>query len=142
MKGEYVCEYVGEVITSEEADKRKNYDREKLSYLFDLTAKEEEKKEGEELEEYTIDAKKKGNVSRFINHSCDANLTIFNVFIDNHNRFLPLLCIFANRDIAAGDELTIDYKYELDENNTPVKRNQETTIFCKCNSKNCRKFLY
>eukprot|EP01091_Cochliopodium_minus_P010444 TRINITY_DN2762_c0_g1_i4.p1 TRINITY_DN2762_c0_g1~~TRINITY_DN2762_c0_g1_i4.p1 ORF type:complete len:585 (-),score=165.39 TRINITY_DN2762_c0_g1_i4:15-1625(-) len=129
QKGEFVCQYIGEVITSDEANNRKQYDKEKLSYLFDLAGGEN----------YTIDAKMKGNVSRFINHSCDANLSIYEAFIDNLNENLPLLCMFANRDFDAGTELTINYNY--DTINIPKKIFNDTTIECKCRSFNCKKIL-
>ncbi len=42
-KGTFVCEYVGEVITSEEAERRGvEYDAAKTSYLFDLDLQENE----------------------------------------------------------------------------------------------------
>lgn len=70
-KGAYICEYVGEVITNEEGDKRgKQYDIEGRTYLFDLDFNEENNK-------YVVDAANYGNVSRFLNHSCDPNGILF-----------------------------------------------------------------
>ena len=55
---------------------------------------------------YTIDAASHGNPTRFINHdplspNCNAVTTI--------NNDLLHICIYANRTIAAGEELTFDY---------------------------------
>lgn len=62
-KNQLVTEYVGEAITQEEAEERgKIYDSCGQTYLFDLDFNE-----GECL--YTLDAKKYGNISHFINHS-------------------------------------------------------------------------
>lgn len=74
-KGAYICEYVGEVITNEEGDKRgKQYDIEGRTYLFDLDFNEENNK-------YVVDAANYGNVSRFLNHSCDPNGIVTQYFL-------------------------------------------------------------
>lgn len=57
-----------------------------------------------------MDAALYGNVSHFINHSCEPNLEIFNVWIDCLDPNLPRLCLFAARDIFKGEQLTFDYK--------------------------------
>jgi histone-lysine N-methyltransferase SUV39H len=62
-KGTFVCEYVGEVIKTEEAEKRgKVYDAEGRTYLFDLDFNDREQFP------YTVDAATYGNISHFINH--------------------------------------------------------------------------
>ena len=61
----FVTEYVGEVITSEEAERRgKGYDEEGETYLFDLDFDDDQM--------FTIDAKNYGNISHFFNHSVSA----------------------------------------------------------------------
>jgi histone-lysine N-methyltransferase SUV39H len=61
----FVTEYVGEVITSDEAEKRgKAYDEEGETYLFDLDFDDDQM--------FTIDAKNYGNISHFFNHSVSA----------------------------------------------------------------------
>ena len=61
-KGKFVTEYVGELITCEEAERRgEEYDKEGATYLFDL--------DFNDVAEFTIDAALSGNVSHFLNHS-------------------------------------------------------------------------
>lgn len=70
-KNQLVTEYVGEAITQEEAEERgKIYDSCGQTYLFDLDFNE-----GECL--YTLDAKKYGNISHFINHSVRVILSAY-----------------------------------------------------------------
>ncbi|KAF1588179.1 Histone-lysine N-methyltransferase SUV39H1, partial [Eudyptes moseleyi] len=125
-KNSFVMEYVGEVracpgrgaggagarrgrdmaappqiITSEEAERRGQvYDRQGATYLFDLDYVEDV---------YTVDAAHYGNISHFVNHSCDPNLQVYNVFIENLDERLPRIALFATRPIRAGEELTFDY---------------------------------
>lgn len=59
----FVTEYVGEVITNEEAEKRgKKCDAQGITYLFDLDFEDENSA-------FTIDAASYGNISHFFNHS-------------------------------------------------------------------------
>ena len=89
--GSFVVEYVGEVITNEEAEERgKKYDAEGRTYLFDLDFNSD----GDD-NMYTVDAAFYGNLSHFINHSCDPNLNIFNVYINNLDPNMPQLALFA-----------------------------------------------
>ena len=62
--GTFVMEYVGEVLDYKEFKSRtRKYDREKIIHHYFMALN------GEEV----IDATRKGNVSRFINHCCDPN---------------------------------------------------------------------
>ncbi|XP_040927552.1 histone-lysine N-methyltransferase SUV39H1b isoform X3 [Betta splendens] len=103
-KNTFVMEYVGEIITTDEAEKRGQvYDHEGSTYLFDLDYVEDV---------YTVDAAHLGNISHFVNHSCNPNLQVFNVFIDNIDERLPRIALFSTRAIRAGEELTFDYKMQ------------------------------
>lgn len=143
-KGSFVVEYVGEVITSEEAEERgKTYDAEGRTYLFDLDFNMGDQNP------YTVDAAFYGNVSHFINHSCDPNLSIFNVWIDCLDPNLPRLCLFANRDISKNEQLSFDYRQRTghesaDESNTlPVEElHEHTKMECRCGAPQCRKILF
>lgn len=50
------------------------YDNGEITYLFYLDY---------ESDRFTVDAARYENVSYFVNHSCDPNLQVFNVFIEN-----------------------------------------------------------
>ena len=56
-------------------------------------------------ETYCIDARKYGNVARFINHLCEPNLVPVKVFVDSQDLRFPRICLFASRDILAQEEL-------------------------------------
>ncbi|XP_018111224.1 histone-lysine N-methyltransferase SUV39H2 isoform X2 [Xenopus laevis] len=137
-KNSFVMEYVGEVITSEEAERRgQQYDSRGITYLFDLDY---------EADEFTVDAARYGNVSHFVNHSCDPNLQVFNVFIDNLDVRLPRIALFSTRSIKAGEELTFDYQMkgsgDLSTDSidmSPAKK--RVRIACRCGAATCRGFL-
>ncbi|KOB71065.1 putative heterochromatin protein isoform 2 [Operophtera brumata] len=115
QQGQFICQYVGEVITFEEAEKRgREYDDNGLTYLFDLDFNSVENP-------FVVDAANLGNVSHFINHSCDPNLGVWAVWADCLDPNLPMLALFATRDIDAGEELCFDYLQKCadsDENDT------------------------
>ncbi|EGC34871.1 hypothetical protein DICPUDRAFT_55529 [Dictyostelium purpureum] len=135
-KNSFVCEYVGEIITHKEADRRgSKYDSNGLSYLYDLDYKGKEDCE-------VIDATFYGNVARFINHSCDPNLKKFFFFFDQRiEGSRARISFFSSKVIREGEELTFDYCYEL-----PIGIEHlneiEGAIPCHCGSKKCRKWLW
>ncbi|XP_076859828.1 histone-lysine N-methyltransferase SUV39H1-A [Brachyhypopomus gauderio] len=144
----FVMEYLGEIITSEEAEKRgEMYDKQGATYLFDLDYVDDV---------YTVDAAHYGNISHFVNHSCEPNLQVYNVFIDNLDERLPRIAFFATRAIKAGEEITFDYKMTidpLDEEGTRMDANfnlagahstaiKRVHMECKCGAENCRKYLF
>lgn len=102
-EGQFICEYVGEILTYEETERRgRVYDAQGRTYLFDLDMNSKDNP-------YTIDAAHHGNVSHFINHSCDPNCGVWAVWIDCMDMDLPRICLFALRKIEAGEELSFDY---------------------------------
>lgn len=102
-EGQFICEYVGEIITYEETERRgAAYDAAGRTYLFDLDMNSNDNP-------YTIDAAHMGNVSHFINHSCAPNCGVWAVWVDCLDMDLPRICLFALRRIAAGEELNFDY---------------------------------
>lgn len=148
-KGTFVIQYVGEVITNEEAEKRgKEYDAAGRTYLFDL-----DYNETEEQCPYTVDAAIYGNISHFINHSCDPNLAVYAVWINCLDPNLPKLALFATRDIKQNEEITFDYTCQTNKDDSFRSRiglkeksnnkdNAEGRIRCKCGAKNCRQYLF
>lgn len=147
-KNSFVMEYVGEIITSEEAERRGQiYDRQGATYLFDLDYVEDV---------YTVDAAYYGNISHFVNHSCNPNLQVYNVFIENIDERLPRIAFFATRTIRPGEELTFDYNMQVDPVDAESTRmdsnfglaglagspKKRVRIECKCGTEGCRKYLF
>ncbi|KAM8934572.1 histone-lysine N-methyltransferase SUV39H1 [Pelodytes ibericus] len=147
-KNSFVMEYVGEIITSDEAERRGHiYDRQGATYLFDLDYVEDV---------YTVDAAHHGNISHFVNHSCRPNLQVYNVFIDNLDERLPRIAFFSTRTIRTGEELTFDYNMQVDPvdvESTKMDSNfglagltgspkQRVRVECKCGANSCRKYLF
>ena len=113
-------------------------DAEGRTYLFDLDFNQ-----GND-NPYTVDAAYYGNVSHFINHSCDANLAVFNVWINCMDPDLPRLALFAIRDIVKGEQLTFDYRQRpgADDSMESIQSGEEAGMECKCGSSNCRKVMF
>lgn len=80
---------------------------------------------------FVIDAKRCGNLGRYLNHSCDPNLFVQNVLVDTHDLRFPWVSFFALRMIKAGEELCWDYNYSWG-------TDEEHKIICKCGAKMCR----
>ncbi|CAI8016155.1 Histone-lysine N-methyltransferase SETDB1-A [Geodia barretti] len=80
---------------------------------------------------YIIDAKERGNIGRYINHSCSPNMFVQNVFVDTHDLRFPWVAFFARNRIKALQELTWDYSYE-------VGSVERKVIYCRCKAPNCR----
>ncbi len=118
-EGTRIVEYVGEHISDEEADER--YDDESMgrhhTFLFALD------------DGTCIDAARKGNDARFINHSCAPNCEAINeegrIFVE------------AIADIAPGEELVYDYQYVIGEG---VRRTKKllARYECRCGAASCR----
>ncbi|XP_018016350.2 LOW QUALITY PROTEIN: histone-lysine N-methyltransferase SETDB1-like [Hyalella azteca] len=86
---------------------------------------------GEDEQVYVIDAKRAGNIGRFLNHSCQPNVFVQNVFVDSQDLRFPYMSFFATCSIRAGCELTWDYNYEVGCVQGKVK-------YCYCGAKKCR----
>ena len=130
-KGEFVEEYVGEVISSNEADERANHE-----YLFDLDIEVAHRKRAS----FCIDALYLGNAARFINHACDPNLLIVAVLVECQDVRLHRIAMFARRTIFAGEELTFDYS-GISYKEEKVRRTRKRSSNCKCGGTNCRGFI-
>jgi SET domain-containing protein len=114
-EGEQVIEYIGAVITWDEANRNWAPDEVGHTFLFDL---------GDGL---VIDGGRRGNTARWMNHSCEPNCEATVV----GRRVL----MTATRDIAAGEELFLDYRLELDPTDRPLAH---TDYACACGSASCR----
>lgn len=146
--GSFVCELTGELLTATVAAERENDE-----YLFNLdfhaNARARNKaSKGKVLVEgveskavhYVIDCRLKGNVARFINHSCKPNLFVQGVLHDHGDLNRGHIVLFAGEDIAAHAEISYDYGYELDS----VRDVHGNVIAkeCHCGARFCRKRMY
>ena len=116
-EGETIIEYVGEIISWDEAQDRHPHDPKDPNHTFYFHVNEDK----------VIDALHGGNSSRWINHSCDANCEA-----DEENE---RIFIKALRNIHAGEELNYDYGLIIDE---PYTKKLKAEYPCWCGSANCR----
>lgn len=142
-QGQFVCEYVGEVIRREEARRReKEYEKLGLYYLHDVHGSDAQGG----LDAYTIDPTKCGNVGRMFNHSCEPSVTTIEFAMqydreqagDAATQFpkVPRVCFFALKDIEPWEELTLDY--------SPGRSGAELkkTIPCCCGTNSCKGWIF
>ncbi|KAM9744521.1 histone-lysine N-methyltransferase NSD3 isoform 3-T3 [Menidia menidia] len=118
-RGDFVTEYVGEVIDSEECQQRiKRAHENHVTNFYMLTL----------TKDRVIDAGPKGNSARFMNHSCSPNCETqkWTVNGDVH------IGLFALCDIESGTELTFNYNLHCVGNRR---------MSCHCGSDNCSGFL-
>ncbi|KAJ4763748.1 Histone-lysine N-methyltransferase SUVR3 [Rhynchospora pubera] len=129
-RGDFVCEYAGEYLTTEEAQIRlKTYDELSLKGTISpaLLVVREHLPSGKACLRVNIDATKIGNAARFINHSCDGgNLKL--LLVRNSGSLLPRLCFFASVDISEDEELSFSYG---------ASAIKENSLPCFCGSANC-----
>ncbi|KAK9811340.1 hypothetical protein WJX72_002101 [[Myrmecia] bisecta] len=125
--GTFICSYVGEVVTDQDA----NADLSNM-YLFDLDhfvemhteymrTEDEAGRQGlpplpfqitldeEQHMHLSIDARTSGNVARFLNSSCNHNLGIQVVLLPSDSALYYRISFFAEDVIPAFTELTYDY---------------------------------
>ncbi|KAK1802934.1 hypothetical protein P4O66_021464 [Electrophorus voltai] len=88
-------------------------------------------KEASQEQMYYLDASKEGNVARFLNHSCNPNLFVQNVFVDTHDPKFPTIAFFTCRPVKAGTELTWNYSYN-------PGSNPEHEVPCLCGYNSCQ----
>ncbi|KPP63670.1 hypothetical protein Z043_118049 [Scleropages formosus] len=102
-RGSFVCEYAGEVLGYEEACRRQRAQGPgDMNYIIAVR----EHAGPDRVSETFVDPAAMGNVGRFLNHSCQPNLSMVPVRVHS---LVPRLALFALRDVAAGEELTFDY---------------------------------
>ncbi|TFK48026.1 SET domain-containing protein [Heliocybe sulcata] len=140
-KGKVLGIYTGRVLHREELE---NLPPEHKSYTFNLDARENE--DEDPIEKYTVDAYAHGNWTRFINHSCTANVQVYPVVYDTlPEQNLPYLAFVATANISAYDELLLDYDPGFVPREVKGKRKavppSATAIRCNCGAANCRGWL-
>lgn len=104
-KGRKIIEYTGEKINRKETNKRADGP---LNYLFTLNSY------------WTIDGSVGGSGAQYINHCCTPNCYAW--IYKEHILYM------SSRAIEAGEELTIDYRFDPDVPKVP----------CACGAPDCR----
>eukprot|EP00210_Caulerpa_lentillifera_P004802 g4584.t1 len=111
--GEFVTEYMGEILDEMEYLRRRTFYAEsghKHYYFMQIGNGE------------VIDACRMGNAGRFMNHSCDPNCETQKWLVKGDLR----VGFFTTRSVQAGEELTFNYNFQT-----------EKPIRCYCGSSNC-----
>lgn len=106
--------YYGEFIRTKEVKERQLlYDSEGLNYV--LTMKEHIESANKDLGEVqvlisNVDASYKGNIARYVNHSCNPNMYV-KMIRQSIDSIVGIPVFKSLRVIAPGEQLTIDYGY-------------------------------
>lgn len=163
--GALIDEYVGEIINTDEAERRGLIDQKRgITYLFDLDAfvgantDEPRNAHWPTASTYCLDANYFGNVTHFINHSCRPNIASFAVMINNPDPAMHRIAFFAVRDIKAGEELVFDYAghyYDNEDGKSKTRYkpktkskmsgvpNEVNSFFkCLCGEAGCKVYLF
>ena len=141
QKGTLVIEYLGEVIDENEMRSRMHYQRtftprDHDFYIMELN------------NGVYVDGKRKGNLSRFINHSCDPNCELVRWNVKGRTR----IGIFALREIAPNEPLSYDYQvyhrsfgksipsahYILLMSSCKFDTKESQAFKCHCGAESCR----
>ncbi|XP_072769606.1 histone-lysine N-methyltransferase 2C-like [Nerophis lumbriciformis] len=114
-----VIEYIGAIIRSEVANRKERvYESQNRGvYMFRID------------NDYVIDATITGGPARYINHSCAPNCITEVVSVEKENKIIISSC----RRIQRGEELSYDYKFDLEDD--------QHKIPCHCGAFNCRKWM-
>ncbi|XP_068625443.1 histone-lysine N-methyltransferase, H3 lysine-36 specific-like [Battus philenor] len=117
--GQFVIEYVGELIDEEEFKRRmlRKYEIRDENYYF-LTLDKER----------MIDAGPKGNLARFMNHCCEPNCETQKWTVLGDVR----VGLFAKRDIPANSEVTFNYNLQC----AGIEKKR-----CLCGAKRCSGYI-
>jgi SET domain-containing protein len=107
--GSQIVEYVGERITKEQSLQRCSWDNQAIFYLD---------------ERWDLDGSVEWNPARFLNHSCAPN--------SDAERIDRRIWIVARREILAGEEITFNYGYDLENYREHP---------CRCGARECIGFI-
>ena len=155
-RGQFVCEYAGEILSSAEAQARRRAtaqtreddggDGSNPDSNYYIMSVVEHVGAPRRAMTTTIDPTKCGNVGRYLNHSCAPNLEVQLVRCGS---FVPRVAFFSSRDVAIGEELTFHYgsaqhvtqptddeKRDGTRRPVPVRRRP-----CRCGAPGCAKWL-
>lgn len=117
--GDFIMEYVGEVLNSQQFESRANeYSQEKNRHHYFMALRSD----------CVIDATIRGNISRFINHSCDPNAETQKWTVNGELR----IGFFSSKNIYMGEEITFDYQFQ---------RYGKAAQRCFCEAECCRGWI-
>lgn len=131
QKGQFICEYAGEVISLHEARHRIEVNKKRNAMNYVLVVQEHY---GDRVTITCIDPECFGNIGRYANHSCDPNSNLVPVRVEG---IVPRLCLFASREIKLGEEVTFDYAGGLAANSVHCLSDTP----CLCGSNHCFGYL-
>lgn len=133
---EILMEYVGEVIRRPVADRRESAARRRAVAAAAAEGRSPTAAELASASTYMftldhasgriVDAANKGNVTRWVNHSCEPNCATRCVVLDGKRRVV----LYSLRNVDAGEELTYDYQFAPDA--------PENAVPCACGAPACR----
>ena len=115
VQGSLICEYTGRAVKAVKLHRLfAKYQLDRRLYIMALNP------------QVYLDARQKGGLARFINHSCNPNCKVERWTVKGIVRAV----VTAMRDIEPGEELTFDYQWERQPGRALTK--------CYCQSPNCR----
>lgn len=114
-RGDFMVEYVGRAVPKHFLPHLfQKYANERRLYIMALDGN------------VYLDARKRGGIARYINHSCDPNCVVERWKV----RGIMRAAVIAIQDIPAGTELSFDYQWERKRGRAPTK--------CHCGAATCR----
>ncbi|KAG9129063.1 hypothetical protein Leryth_016887 [Lithospermum erythrorhizon] len=140
--GGFICEYAGEVIDASKVNELASEYED--NYIFDATRIYQplEGPQGNPSQSpkapfpLVINAKREGNVARFMNHSCSPNVYWQPVLRESDNEAYLHIAFFSINHIPPMQELTFDYGM------VPPEKAAGRRKKCMCGSSRCRGFFY
>jgi serine/threonine protein kinase len=114
-KGDIITEYCGCAVNKKFLPRLfQRYGNERKLYIMALD------------KDVYLDARSKGSLARYINHSCEPNCVVERWKV----RGIIRAAVVARKDISEGTELSFDYQWERKRGRAPTK--------CHCGSPTCR----
>ena len=121
-KGEEICEYRGQLMSHDDADDKYGGEDTGHTFLFILN------------DVWVVDGTLRGNIAKWINHSCEPNCEAVVEEDEGGNRRKDRIVISALRDIKKGEELTYDYEIEVPH---AITRAEKKLWTCRCGFETC-----
>ncbi|KAL4203478.1 hypothetical protein AMTRI_Chr01g104170 [Amborella trichopoda] len=143
--GTFICEYAGLIMHNGEEEEEtddeylflSNRERQNpfnWANIYTLLGEQRFAEPDPNFEQLpiVISAKRMGNVSRFMNHSCSPNVSWYPVLFDHRDSQCPHIMFFAIKNIPPMTELTYDYG---------LSKSQSKRKQCLCGALKCRGFF-